>query len=142
MAKSKYLRTCFGKIPSPIWVSVYSGESEPENYDLWVKSWLPQQAGVFPRWCGVGVRTPEQARRILDQLEQTLGKDKTVIVLEAFRTKKNGQFRAAYPWEIISQIKAYEGKKFIFLMAPLYGPMVRLYCRSMVSIRLWQHPPP
>ena len=39
------------KLPSPIWVSVYSGESEPENYDLWVKSWLPQQAGVFPRWC-------------------------------------------------------------------------------------------
>ncbi|MFX8708256.1 hypothetical protein ABTM42_20495, partial [Acinetobacter baumannii] len=84
---------------------------EPENYNLWVKSWLPSQAGVFFQdGVGVGVRTPQQARRILDQLEQTLGKDKTVIVLEAFRTKKNGQFRAAYPWEIISQIKAYEGK--------------------------------
>ena len=66
----------------------------------------------------MGVRTPEQARRILDQLEQTLGKDKTVIVLEAFRTKKNGQFRAAYPWEIISQIKAYEGKTIYILMVP------------------------
>ncbi|MGM7388677.1 hypothetical protein ACOI3B_21785, partial [Acinetobacter baumannii] len=109
------------KLPSPIWVSVYSGESEPENYDLWVKSWLPQQAGVFFQdGVGVGVRTPEQARRILDQLEQTLGKDKTVIVLEAFRTKKNGQFRAAYPWEIISQIKAYEGKKIYIFDGPHY----------------------
>lgn len=70
-------------------MSIYSGEREPENYNLWVKSWLPSQAGVFFQdGVGVGVRTPQQARRILDQLEQTLGKDKTVIVLEAFRTKK------------------------------------------------------
>ncbi|EXT58168.1 hypothetical protein [Acinetobacter sp. 25977_3] len=109
------------KLPSPVWVSVYSGETEPENYDLWVKSWLPQQAGIFFQdGVGVGVRTPQQARRILDQLEQTLGKDKTVIVLEAFRTKKNGQFRAAYPWEIISQIKAYEGKTIYIFDGPHY----------------------
>lgn len=85
-----------------------------------LKAGFLNKQAFFQDGVGVGVRTPEQARRILDQLEQTLGKDKTVIVLEAFRTKKNGQFRAAYPWEIISQIKAYEGKKIYIFDGPHY----------------------
>lgn len=108
-----------------------------------LKAGFLNKQAFFQDGVGVGVRTPEQARRILDQLEQTLGKDKTVIVLEAFRTKKNGQFRAAYPWEIISQIKAYEGKKIYIFDGPTIwadGPFIL----SVYGIDSFMaaHPPP
>ncbi len=120
------------KLPSPVWVSIYSGETEPENYDLWVKSWLPDHTGVFFQdGVGVGVRSPKQAKHILDQLEHKLGKDKVIIVLEAFRVKKNGQFRAAYPWEIISQLKAYEGKTVYIFDGPHY---MSRWCVNIVSL--------
>ncbi|WP_373882743.1 hypothetical protein ACEQ85_13215 [Acinetobacter pittii] len=120
------------KLPSPVWVSIYSGETEPENYDLWVKSWLPDHTGVFFQdGVGVGVRSPKQAKHILDQLEHKLGKDKVIIVLEAFRIKKNGQFRAAYPWEIISQLKAYEGKTVYIFDGPHY---MSRWCVNIVSL--------
>ena len=44
----------------------------------------------FQDGVGVGVRSPKQAKHILDQLEDKLGKDKVIIVLEAFRVKRMG----------------------------------------------------
>ncbi len=72
----------------------------------------------FPRWCRCRCKNPQQARRILDQLEQTLGKDKTVIVLEAFRTKKMDNFEQPILGKLFLRLKRMKAKQFIFLMVP------------------------
>jgi hypothetical protein len=48
--------------------------------------------GIFQDGVGVGTRSPKQARATLEELQKNLAK-KMVIVLEAFRPKKNGKFR-------------------------------------------------
>ena len=120
-------------LPKPLWVSIYSAEPVPEHLEVWLKSWLPPQTHVFFQdGVGVGTRSPQQARATLDQLQQEFGKDQIVIVLEAFRPTSTGKFRSAYPWEIIEQLKAYEGQKVYIFDGPHY--MNRL---SVYSVALW-----
>ncbi|WP_228198582.1 hypothetical protein [Acinetobacter baylyi] len=121
------------KLPIPFWVSIYSGEANPSHYSLWVKSWLPEKDKVFFQdGVGTGVRTPQQALNIYNDLEKDLGKNRTAIVLEAFRPDHKGGFRSAYPWEIIQQLKAYEGKTVYIFDGPHY-----LNRTSVLIISLW-----
>ncbi len=120
-------------LPKPMWISIYSGETTPEHIDMWLKSWLPKDTGVFFQdGVGVGTRSPQQARQILDQLQQEFGKDHIIIVLEAFRPTSKGTFRPAYPWEIIQQLKAYEGQKVYIFDGPHYMNRFNVY-----SVALW-----
>ncbi|UUM29066.1 hypothetical protein NQU59_08310 [Acinetobacter colistiniresistens] len=126
---AKAIRT----LPKPLWISIYSAEQMPEHLDSWLKSWLPNHTGVFFQdGVGVGTRTPQQARAVLDDLQKEFGKDKIVIVLEAFRPVKEGQFRSAYPWEIIQQLKAYEGQTVYIFDGPHYMNRFSVY-----SVALW-----
>lgn len=121
-------------LPKPLWVSIYSNESEPLNYTTWVESWLPQNTNVFLQdGVGTGVRTPQQAIKIAQNLQNKFGKDRVVIILEAFRHNKNGEFRAAYPWEIIQQLKAYEGQNVYIFDGPHYVNKFSVY-----AISVWQ----
>jgi len=116
-----YLSKAIRSLPKPLWVSIYSAEPEPEHLDVWLKSWLPEQTGVFFQdGVGVGTRSPEQAKALLEKLQHEFGQKQIIIVLEAFRPRKNGQFRSAYPWEIIEQLKAYEGQKVYIFDGPHY----------------------
>ena len=121
------------QLPQPMWVSVYSAEAEPQHFSFWVSSWLPPKDKVFFQdGVGVGTRSPQQALKIFQSLEQKLGADRTAIVLEAFRPNQKGGFRAAYPWEIIQQLKAYEGKTVYLFDGPHYVNRLTVH-----SIQLW-----
>lgn len=128
------LANTLNTLPAPLWISIYSGQAEPKNYDLWLNSWLPPHTSVFFQdGVGTGVRTPEQALQVLNQLQQRFGKERIVIVLEAFRPKANGGFRAAYPWEIIDQLSTYQNQKVFIFDGPHYLNHVNVY-----AIALWQ----
>lgn len=115
-------------LPKPIWVSIYSAEQKPKHFDAWLKSWLPQHTGVFFQdGVGVGTRSPKQARATLEELQKEFGKENVIIVLEAFRPVKDGKFRSAYPWEIIEQLKAYEGQKVYIFDGPHYMSRATVY---------------
>lgn len=115
-------------LPKPLWISIYSAEQSPEHLDSWLKSWLPAQTGVFFQdGVGVGTRSPQQARTLLNELQKEFGKEHIVIVLEAFRPTKNGKFRSAYPWEIIEQLKAYEGQTVYIFDGPHYMNRMTVY---------------
>lgn len=121
-------------LPSPLWVSIYSGEAEPEFYDAWLNSWLPSNTNVFFQdGVGTGTRTPAQALKIAKQLQQKFGQKRIVLVLEAFRPTKNGGFRAAYPWEIIQQLKTYENQNVYIFDGPHYMNRSTVY-----AVALWQ----
>lgn len=121
-------------LPAPLWVSIYSGETIPEHYDNWLGSWLPDNTNVFFQdGVGTGVRSPAQALKIAEQLQQRFGKKRIVLVLEAFRPAKNGGFRAAYPWEIIQQLKAYENQTVFIFDGPHYLSRPTVY-----AVALWQ----
>lgn len=121
-------------LPSPLWVSIYSSEAEPEFYDVWLNSWLPPNTSVFFQdGVGTGVRTPKQALKIVQQLQHRFGAKRIVIVLEAFRPKKGGGFRSAYPWEMIQQLKTYEGQTVYIFDGPHYVSRTTVY-----AVALWQ----
>ncbi|MCH7315396.1 hypothetical protein [Acinetobacter sp. ANC 3882] len=126
---AKAIRT----LPKPLWISIYSGEQAPEHLDTWLKSWLPSHTGVFFQdGVGVGTRSPKQARIVLEDLQKEFGKDNIIIVLEAFRPVKGGKFRSAYPWEVIEQLKAYEGQKVYIFDGPHYMNRMTVY-----TVALW-----
>lgn len=115
-----YLHDALERLPHPLWVSIYSADRNPLNYAIWVKSWLPAGVKVyFQDGVGTGVRTPDEARRIANELIETLGKDRVVILMETFRPVRNG-FRSAYSWEIIRQLKAYDGLHIYAFDGPHY----------------------
>ncbi len=105
----------------PVWVSIYSAEPEAPFLEYWLESWLPPNAKVFFQdGVGVGTRSPEEAAQIYGTLKEQFGEDRVVIILEAFRLKKDGTFRAAYPWEISKQLKAYSGQRIFIFDGPHY----------------------
>ncbi|PVZ85246.1 hypothetical protein C9426_20410 [Serratia sp. S1B] len=119
----------------PIWVSIYSADPQAQNLDLWLSDWLPSNAKVFFQdGVGVGTRTPEQAAIIYQRLVQRFGTQRVVIILEAFRHKRDGSFRAAYPWELIAQLKAYEGQRVYIFDGPHY-----LNRASVYWLYTWMH---
>lgn len=108
-------------LPRPLWVSVYAGERMPQNFDLWVQSWLPADVNVFFQdGVGVGTRTPREARQIADQLIQRLGAERVAIVLEAFQPAGQAGFRPASTWQITRQLRAYCGLRIYAFDGPHY----------------------
>ena len=119
----------------PVWISIYSADPQANDLDLWLADWLPQNAKVFFQdGVGVGTRSPQQAAQIYQRLIQRFGQNRVVIILEAFRRKNNGAFRAAYPWEIVAQLKAYEGQRVYIFDGPHYMNRASVYW-----LYLWMH---
>ena len=61
-----------------------------------------------------------------------MGEKRVVIILEAFRRKEDGSFRAAYPWEIAKQLKAYAGQRVYIFFFSYY-----LNKASVLWLYLW-----
>lgn len=117
----------------PIWISIYSADRRASFLQYWLESWLPANANVFFQdGVGVGTRTPEEAAIIYKNLRTQVGEKRVVILLEAFRRKADGSFRAAYPWEIARQLKAYSGQRVYIFDGPHY-----LNKASVVWLYLW-----
>ena len=126
------LRDTLAGLPRPLWVSVYAGERLPQNFDLWLESWLPPDVGVFFQdGVGVGVRSPEEARRVADALVQRFGSDRVAIVLEAFQPKSWGSgFRPASLAQLMQQLRAYCGLRIYLFDGPHY--------LSKTKVHLWR----
>lgn len=115
------LKKVLNELPRPLWISVYAGERSPENFDMWLQSWLPDDVNVFFQdGVGVGVRNPAEARQIADQLIQRLGKERVRIVLEAFQPASGGGFKPASFWQLTRQFQAYCGLRVYAFDGPHY----------------------
>lgn len=105
----------------PVWISIYSADRKSPFLHYWLESWLPDNAQVFFQdGVGVGTRSPEEAALIYKNLKNEFGENRVVIILEAFRPKPDGSFRAAYPWEIAKQLRAYAGQRIYIFDGPHY----------------------
>jgi hypothetical protein len=121
-SRAKELPALLAKLPRPLWISVYDGGNiGPAATAEWLKSWLPSDVGVFFQ-DGVGVytRTAPVARDYADALRQRLGKKRVKIIVEAFRPKVGGGFRAATVAELKPQIAAYDGYPLYLFDGPHY----------------------
>ncbi len=117
----------------PVWISIYSADRKAPFLHYWLESWLPANANVFFQdGVGVGTRNPEEAAQIYKNLRTQMGEKRVVIILEAFRRKEDGSFRAAYPWEIAKQLKAYAGQRVYIFDGPHY-----LNKASVLWLYLW-----
>ena len=121
------------RFKQPIWVSIYSADRKAPFLQYWLASWLPANGKVFFQdGVGVGTRTPQEAAQIYAALKQQFGEDRVIILLEAFRKKEDGSFRAAYPWEITKQLKAYGGQRVYIFDGPHY-----LNRASVIWLYVW-----
>ena len=110
-SRARELPALLARLPRPLWISVYDGANiGPQATADWLKSWLPDDIGVFFQ-DGVGVytRTAPVARTYADALREKLGKHRVKIIVEAFRPQVDGGFRPATVDELKPQIAAYRG---------------------------------
>jgi hypothetical protein len=120
--RAKELPALLARLPRPLWISVYDGANiGPEATANWLKSWLPDDIGVFFQ-DGVGVyaRTAPVARAYADALREKLGKHRVKIIVEAFRPQVGGGFRPATVDELKPQIAAYRGYPLYLFDGPHY----------------------
>lgn len=120
--RASELPALLARLPRPLWISVYDGANiGPEATARWLKSWLPDDIGVFFQ-DGVGVyaRTAPVARTYADALRQKLGKNRVNIIVEAFRPKVGGGFRPATVEELKPQLAAYSGYPLYLFDGPHY----------------------
>ena len=121
-SRAKELPALLAKLPRPLWISVYDGGNiGPAATADWLKTWLPDDIGVFLQ-DGVGVyaRTAPVARTYADALRQRLGKNRVRIIVEAFRPQLGGGFRPATAAELKPQIAAFDGYPLYLFDGPLY----------------------
>lgn len=121
-SRAKELPALLAKLPRPLWISVYDGGNiGPDATAAWLKTWLPDDIGVFFQ-DGVGVytRTAPVARSYADALRKKLGKNRVKIIVEAFRPKVGGGFRSATVDELKPQIAAYSGYPLYLFDGPHY----------------------
>jgi hypothetical protein len=121
-SRAKELPALLARLPRPLWISVYDGANiGPQATADWLKSWLPDDIGVFFQ-DGVGVyaRTAPVARTYADALRETLGKNRVKIIVEAFRPQVGGGFRSATADELKPQIAAYRGYPLYLFDGPHY----------------------
>lgn len=121
-SRAKELPALLARLPRPLWISVYDGANiGPQATADWLKSWLPDDIGVFFQ-DGVGVyaRTAPVARTYADALRKTLGKNRVKIIAEAFRPQVGGGFRSATADELKPQIAAYRGYPLYLFDGPHY----------------------
>ncbi|MFY1667595.1 hypothetical protein [Pseudomonas sp. Pseu.R1] len=120
--RAKELPTLLARLPRPLWISVYDGANiGPEATADWLKSWLPDDIGVFFQ-DGVGVyaRTAPVARTYADALRERLGAQRVKIIVEAFRPQVGGGFRPATVDELRPQLAAYRGYSLYLFDGPHY----------------------
>jgi hypothetical protein len=120
--RAKELPALLARLPRPLWISVYDGANiGPEATADWLKTWLPDDIGVFFQ-DGVGVyaRTAPVARTYADALRKKLGKHRVKIIVEAFRPQVGGGFRPATVDELKPQIAAYRGYPLYLFDGPHY----------------------
>jgi hypothetical protein len=121
-SRAKELPALLAKLPRPLWISVYDGGNiGPAATADWLKSWLPDDIGVFFQ-DGVGVytRTAPVARQYADAMRDRLGPNRVKIIVEAFRPKVGGGFRSATVAELKPQIEAYGGYPLYLFDGPHY----------------------
>jgi len=121
-SRAKELPALLARLPRPLWISVYDGANiGPEGTADWLKSWLPDDIGVFFQ-DGVGVyaRTAPVARTYADALRKNLGEHRVKIIVEAFRPQVGGGFRPATVDELKPQIAAYRGYPLYLFDGPHY----------------------
>ncbi|MFK3796281.1 hypothetical protein [Pseudomonas sp. NPDC088444] len=120
--RAKELPALLARLPRPLWISVYDGANiGPEATADWLKSWLPDDIGVFFQ-DGVGVyaRTAPVARTYADALRERLGAQRVKIIVEAFRPQVGGGFRPATVDELRPQLAAYRGYSLYLFDGPHY----------------------
>ncbi|MFJ5300515.1 hypothetical protein ACIQAL_28820 [Pseudomonas sp. NPDC088368] len=123
-SRAKELPALLARLPRPLWISVYDGANiGPEATADWLKTWLPDDIGVFFQ-DGVGVyaRTAPVARTYADALRKKLGKQRVKIIVEAFRPQVGGGFRPATVDELRPQLAAYRGYPLYLFDGPHYVP--------------------
>jgi hypothetical protein len=123
-AAPKIVPAALARLPRPLWISVYDGESiGAAEFADWVASWLPKDVSVlFQDGVGLYIRTPVVARRYAAALAARLGKKRVAMIAEAFR-EHGGRFRAATAAELRPQLEAYRGRFPIYLFdGPHYVP--------------------
>jgi len=121
-SRANELPALLARLPRPLWISVYDGANiGPEATADWLKTWLPDDIGVFFQ-DGVGVytRTAPVARTYADALREKLGKHRVKIIVEAFRPQVDGGFRPATVDELKPQIAAYRGYPLYLFDGPHY----------------------
>lgn len=121
-SRANELPAMLARLPRPLWISVYDGANiGPEATADWLKTWLPDDIGVFFQ-DGVGVyaRTAPVARTYADALREKLGKHRVKIIVEAFRPQVGGGFRPATVDELKPQIAAYRGYPLYLFDGPHY----------------------
>jgi hypothetical protein len=121
-SRARELPALLAKLPRPLWISVYDGANiGPKATADWLKSWLPDDIGVFFQ-DGVGVyaRSAPIARTYADALRESLGPRRVRIIVEAFRPKVGGGFRPATVAELKPQIAAYAGYPLYLFDGPHY----------------------
>jgi hypothetical protein len=121
-SRANELPTLLARLPRPLWISVYDGANiGPEATANWLKTWLPDDIGVFFQ-DGVGVyaRTAPVARTYVDALRKKLGKNRVKVIAEAFRPQVGGGFRSATADELKPQIAAYSGYSVYLFDGPHY----------------------
>ncbi len=121
-SRASELPALLATLPRPLWISVYDGANiGPAATATWLKSWLPDDIGVFFQ-DGVGVyaRTAPVARTYADALRKKLGNNRVKIIVEAFRPQVGGGFRSATADELKPQIAAYAGYPLYLFDGPHY----------------------
>jgi hypothetical protein len=121
-SRAKELPALLARLPRPLWISVYDGANiGPQATADWLKSWLPDDIGVFFQ-DGVGVyaRTAPVARTYADAMRKTLGEKRVKIIVEAFRPQVGGGFRPATVDELKPQMAAYKGYPLYLFDGPHY----------------------
>ncbi|WP_434682223.1 hypothetical protein J3P77_22080 (plasmid) [Pseudomonas sp. R1-18] len=121
-SRARELPALLARLPRPLWISVYDGANiGPAATADWLKSWLPDDIGVFFQ-DGVGVyaRTAPVARTYADALRKRLGKNRVRIIAEAFRPQYGGGFRSATADELKPQLAAYDGYPLYLFDGPHY----------------------
>ncbi|MDF5892281.1 hypothetical protein P4A93_11635 [Pseudomonas syringae pv. syringae] len=121
-SRAKELPALLAKLPRPLWISVYDGGNiGPAATADWLKTWLPDDIGVFFQ-DGVGVyaRTAPVARTYADALRNRLGNNRVRIIVEAFRPQVGGGFRPATAAELKPQIAAFDGYPLYLFDGPHY----------------------
>lgn len=105
-------------LPRPRYVSAYGGyELSPEAFANWVDGWLPSDAVLlYQDGVGVGRQTPRQARARANALMATLGEERVIMVLEAFRNQGE-RFGPASLSQLIGQLRAYRGLRIYVFAA-------------------------
>ncbi|WP_395665082.1 hypothetical protein [Methylocella sp.] len=120
--RAKDLGPLLASLPRPLWISVYdSSAMGPEKLADWLERWLPHDVGVFFQ-DGVGAhgRDPSVAAEYAATLSKRLGPSRLAVVVEAFRPKAGGGFRAATPQELKTQIAALQGHSLFLFDGPHY----------------------